>query len=341
MLMTRACPAGGLARPMFAPRPLPRTAPPYAARSGLCWPRSSRWVSSSSSSVRVRVGPAVTGGPGDTPGAARREERAVELMTASFAAAAKAQQGAEVTELAARVRVLESVAVAQQLAAAEAARDELAARVRVLEAAVRELKATAQQQGHTDIALTDPGPRSLAPGPPYPSTQDKHVKRIGLTVRPARSEDERALLAAAKEGALPEMERLLSKPTTNPDAQDENGDAALHGAGWNGQTALHWASYNGHTEAVQALLRAGADVTAKNDVGESALHSASYNGHTKAVEVLLRAGADVAATNDLDDTALHYASDEGHKEAVEVLLRAGADVASKNDPPVLSGGLGR
>ncbi|PNG99679.1 26S proteasome non-ATPase regulatory subunit 10, partial [Tetrabaena socialis] len=135
-----------------------------------------------------------------------------------------------------------------------------------------------------------------------------------------------------------------------------------------GNTALHYASGRGQTEVVEALLRAGADVAAKNNAswgwgvllagrlggrrtdtgqgaglslrqqsiersecGQTALHRASMFGHTVVVEALLRAGADTAAADDMGNTALHFASEGSQTEVVEALLRAGADVAAKND----------
>ncbi|PNH02629.1 Ankyrin repeat domain-containing protein 1, partial [Tetrabaena socialis] len=153
-----------------------------------------------------------------------------------------------------------------------------------------------------------------------PPTPPGPLRRSDLALRPARTADERALLAAASAGRLRKVERLLSNPAANPNVQ-----------GREGSTALHCASMEGHTEVVEALLRAGADMAAKDDAGFTALHWASQEGHTHVSEVLLRAGADVAAKDDGGSTALHCASMEGHTEAVEALLRAGADVAANND----------
>ncbi|MDA2938760.1 ankyrin repeat domain-containing protein, partial [Acidobacteria bacterium AH-259-A15] len=53
------------------------------------------------------------------------------------------------------------------------------------------------------------------------------------------------------------------------------------------------AARNGQTEKIQALLRAGADVNAKDAAGFTALRYAALRGYTSAVETLLEAGADV------------------------------------------------
>ncbi|PNH00706.1 hypothetical protein TSOC_013456 [Tetrabaena socialis] len=64
---------------------------------------------------------------------------------------------------------------------------------------------------------------------------------------------ERALLLAVDYLSLLEVERLLSNPAANPNVQ-----------GTNGVTALHTASGNGRNDVVEVLLRAGADVAAKD-----------------------------------------------------------------------------
>ena len=91
--------------------------------------------------------------------------------------------------------------------------------------------------------------------------------------------------------------------------------------------ALRWsAAWNGHTETVKVLLAAGADVHAEDD---QALRFAAKNDHTETVRTLLAAGADVHAR---DDQALRWsAAWQGHTVTVKVLLAAGADVHAEDD----------
>ncbi|PNH00705.1 Ankyrin repeat domain-containing protein [Tetrabaena socialis] len=105
------------------------------------------------------------------------------------------------------------------------------------------------------------------------------------------------------------------------------------------KTALHWASQKGRKEAVEVLLREGADVAATTRAGATALHYASKEGRKEAMEALLGGGADVAAKTwnthsgvgtCHGQTALLHASQEGHQEVVEALLQRGADVAAKD-----------
>ena len=92
-------------------------------------------------------------------------------------------------------------------------------------------------------------------------------------------------------------------------------------------TALIVASNNGHTDIVEMLLKAGADVDARNKYGYTALIEASWGSHIDIVRMLLKAGADVNAQNHFGYTALIEASINGNTtDIVEMLLDAGADV---------------
>src|SRR6266446_822365 len=62
-----------------------------------------------------------------------------------------------------------------------------------------------------------------------------------------------------------------------------------------GGTALHWAALYGNVELVQKLLRAGASVNLKDNVGRTALFPAAANRHLEVVRILLEHGADVRA----------------------------------------------
>ncbi|KAM7188963.1 hypothetical protein V8F33_010297 [Rhypophila sp. PSN 637] len=97
-----------------------------------------------------------------------------------------------------------------------------------------------------------------------------------------------------------------------------------------GMTGVHVAAYFGVGEAVVELLKAGADVNAKDDDGGTPLQWASRNGHNSVVQQLLVAGADVNAKAIDGGTPLHWASGNGHDSVVQQLLEAGADVNAKD-----------
>ena len=61
----------------------------------------------------------------------------------------------------------------------------------------------------------------------------------------------------------------------------------LHGPGW---TPLHNAAIEGHVEAIEALLRASADVDARDELGRTPLHAAIMEGRMAAIKTLTRAG---------------------------------------------------
>jgi hypothetical protein len=83
-------------------------------------------------------------------------------------------------------------------------------------------------------------------------------------------------------------------------------------------------------EAVQALVKAGADVDARDTWGMTALHRAAHYGAAGAVRALLAAGANVGAGGSFrGPTPLHLAAQSGRQEAIgtmEALLAGGADV---------------
>ena len=75
---------------------------------------------------------------------------------------------------------------------------------------------------------------------------------------------------------------------------------------------------------IRSLVRAGADVNARDRNGFMALHVACVCGHRSVVELLLQAGADANARDAFGFAALHMAAQEGRRDVVELLVRSGA-----------------
>jgi len=100
-----------------------------------------------------------------------------------------------------------------------------------------------------------------------------------------------------------------------------------------GMTALMWASKNGHKETVDILIKNKADVNAKdNNNGMTALMWASWQGYEEIVDVLIAAEADVNAKDKYGWTALMYACVGSKKvKIVEMLIAAGTDVNAKDN----------
>lgn len=111
-----------------------------------------------------------------------------------------------------------------------------------------------------------------------------------------------------------------------------------------GFTALHLAAFFGHDEAVELLLRHGAevDVVARNsDLQVAPLHSAAAGGHAKIVGILLEHGAAPNVRQGGGYTPLHAAAQNGDRESVEALLESGADLALADDEGRTPGALAR
>jgi ankyrin repeat protein len=86
---------------------------------------------------------------------------------------------------------------------------------------------------------------------------------------------------------------------------------------------------------VRRLLRAGADIEAKNVFGATPLIMASLKGHLQVVKELREHGADIEATEDRGWTPLHFACELQREvqslAVVSELLSPGAEMDANND----------
>lgn len=94
-----------------------------------------------------------------------------------------------------------------------------------------------------------------------------------------------------------------------------------------GYTPLGYAAYFGNTDAVEFLLKSGADVNASshNDFHLTPLHSACSSGYNSIASLLLESGADPNAQQSSGVTPLHSAAHHGNKSLIKMLLVCGAD----------------
>lgn len=97
------------------------------------------------------------------------------------------------------------------------------------------------------------------------------------------------------------------------------------------QQDIWTAASEGDLEAIKEHLDGGADVDALGpDNDTTPLILAAILGQSEAVDLLIRMGADVNARDKNGSTALHVAAFVGHPEAAESLIAAGADVSALN-----------
>ena len=83
----------------------------------------------------------------------------------------------------------------------------------------------------------------------------------------------------------------------------------------------------GQVEVIDALIKSGADLEAKDKRGRTALMSAVQSRNTDAVKALLAGGANVDTRDEVQATALFRASGPfGNVMVVGSLLNAGAEV---------------
>ena len=95
------------------------------------------------------------------------------------------------------------------------------------------------------------------------------------------------------------------------------------------ERAWEGAVTGGDVATVRALLRAGAEVNARDRHGQTALMLAAHRGYREMVEVLVEGGADLNVTAKFNLSALMLAIIAGHAEVARVLARAGADLRVK------------
>jgi ankyrin repeat protein len=93
-----------------------------------------------------------------------------------------------------------------------------------------------------------------------------------------------------------------------------------------GKTPLMQAAQRADLPAVRALMKAGAEVNARNKTGGTALMYAALSGDASTVRLLLQNGADINAAATNGWTALMIAAVEDYESVVQALVESGADV---------------
>jgi ankyrin repeat protein len=114
-----------------------------------------------------------------------------------------------------------------------------------------------------------------------------------------------------------------------------------------GETALHLAAANDTDDIIALLVKAGADVNAKDDRGRTPLLVAVTNGYggVKATPPLIAAGADLKTRYKAGNSIVFEAANSDAPVPLQALVKAGAELDAPNDqgdtPLLLAASLGR
>jgi hypothetical protein len=159
---------------------------------------------------------------------------------------------------------------------------------------------------------------------------------------PARTDPLTPLIEAIADNDAPAVRRMLAASPSIITAR-ATADFFLGRIGhylYGGDTALHIASAAHRPAVVRVLIRAGADVRAKNRRGAEPLHYAAdsapgfprWNPRAQAATIaaLVKAGADPNAVDKSGVMPLHRAVRTRSAAAVRALLGAGADPRARN-----------
>jgi len=138
---------------------------------------------------------------------------------------------------------------------------------------------------------------------------------VGAGCNERNGEGVTALMLAAHAGKL-DLVKILVEAGADVNATDERGWGALMKAAYNADVD------RGFADVAQALIDAGANVEAPIGYGVRPLMLAAGYGETAVVETLLRAGADVLARNDGGLTALMMVKEKHYVDVINLLHEA-------------------
>ena len=175
---------------------------------------------------------------------------------------------------------------------------------------------------------------------------------INPNAKEAGDEGRTALISAAARGDL-EVVNLLVQGGADVNVKDDTGYTALLHAieanydqvehvllnhpkldpsarGFNGVTTLSKYVWRERKEAVQKLLKLGADANAQDNDGDAPLHGAAQSGNVEIMDLLLAKGGDPNLKNKQGGTPLMWAVVFGHEDAARRLIEAGANPLVKD-----------
>lgn len=133
------------------------------------------------------------------------------------------------------------------------------------------------------------------------ATINKRVQEVG---------DEKCwnLLEAARRNALGKIQHFVDR------------GADINARFWfSGETAIIAAASQGHYEAVELLVKKGANLQSRDRTGARAIHVAARRGDSRMIEMLLRSGAEKDIHNDTYETAEDLAEQAGYSHVADVI----------------------
>jgi ankyrin repeat protein len=175
-----------------------------------------------------------------------------------------------------------------------------------------------------------------------------HLLAIGVDVDSTDSRGQSLLHRAAAENTNAAVVAMLIDAGADVVARDEEGNMPCHRAASNknvevmrqlislsdinavndgGETPCILATHESNYDALELLIRAGANLHAVDNDGKSALAVAVQLQNDKSIEILVDANADVNTVEPNDDwTALHVAAAGCNHRLIAKLISAGANV---------------
>jgi ankyrin repeat protein len=126
----------------------------------------------------------------------------------------------------------------------------------------------------------------------------------------------REIIKAAKNGQVTRLKELLADDPTLIDARDKDGSTPLHCATWKGQQ-----------EVVALLIKAGADVNARNNNdhwGTTPMHAAAHANQAAIAQLLIDHGADLNAHDREGRTPMFHTTFHKAKAVAKLLERYAA-----------------
>ena len=157
------------------------------------------------------------------------------------------------------------------------------------------------------------------PSPPATPGESAATSAPPTGVVPAVKRDA-PLADAAKRGDKQGVQALLKKKADVNAPQSD------------GATALHWTTYLNDAETSALLIRAGANVNARNNYGVTPLAIAAEQGNVPIIDQLMKAGTDpndpIHFVNSAE-TPLMHAARAGSADAVKLFVLAGAKINAR------------